>query len=64
MPAYVFKGKTRTGAPASGERNAESKDAVIAAAKGGGKLASSQTFVDMYSNGRSIDGTMSPMPAK
>jgi type IV pilus assembly protein PilC len=30
MPAYVFKGKTRTGAPASGERNAESKDAVIA----------------------------------
>jgi type IV pilus assembly protein PilC len=30
MPAYVFKGKTRSGAPASGERNAESKDAVIA----------------------------------
>ncbi|MGH9321980.1 MAG: type II secretion system F family protein [Vicinamibacteria bacterium] len=30
MPAYVFKGKTRTGAATSGERNAESKDAVIA----------------------------------
>jgi type IV pilus assembly protein PilC len=30
MPAYVFKGKTRTGAPASGERTGDSKDAVIA----------------------------------
>ncbi|MGH7178693.1 MAG: type II secretion system F family protein, partial [Tepidisphaeraceae bacterium] len=30
MPAYVFKGKTRSGAAASGERNADSKDAVIA----------------------------------
>lgn len=30
MPAYVFKGKTRTGGTTSGERNAESKDAVIA----------------------------------
>jgi len=30
MPAYVFKGKTRSGAATSGERNADSKDAVIA----------------------------------
>jgi type IV pilus assembly protein PilC len=30
MPAYVFKGKTRTGAATSGERTADSKDAVIA----------------------------------
>ena len=30
MPAYVFKGKTRAGAATSGERNADSKDAVIA----------------------------------
>ena len=30
MPAYVFKGKTRSGAAASGERTADSKDAVIA----------------------------------
>jgi type IV pilus assembly protein PilC len=30
MPAYVFKGKTRTGAATSGERVADSKDAVIA----------------------------------
>ena len=30
MPAYVFKGKTRAGAATSGERTADSKDAVIA----------------------------------
>jgi len=30
MPAYVFKGKTRAGAATSGERSADSKDAVIA----------------------------------
>jgi type IV pilus assembly protein PilC len=30
MPAYVFKGKTRSGAATSGERTADSKDAVIA----------------------------------
>jgi type IV pilus assembly protein PilC len=30
MPAYVFKGKTRSGAVTSGERTADSKDAVIA----------------------------------
>ena len=30
MPAYVFKGKTRAGAATSGERAADSKDAVIA----------------------------------
>jgi type IV pilus assembly protein PilC len=30
MPAYVFKGKTRNGAATSGERTADSKDAVIA----------------------------------
>lgn len=30
MPAYVFKGKTRSGAATSGERVADSKDAVIA----------------------------------
>ena len=30
MPAYVFKGKTRAGAATSGERVADSKDAVIA----------------------------------
>jgi type IV pilus assembly protein PilC len=30
MPAYVFKGKTRTGVATTGERNADSKDAVIA----------------------------------
>jgi len=30
MPAYVFKGKTRSGAATSGERSADSKDAVIA----------------------------------
>ncbi len=30
MPAYVFKGKTRAGGAASGERTADSKDAVIA----------------------------------
>jgi type IV pilus assembly protein PilC len=30
MPAYVFKGKTRTGAATTGERTADSKDAVIA----------------------------------
>ena len=29
MPAYVFKGKTRAGAATSGERTADSKDAVI-----------------------------------
>ncbi len=30
MPAYVFKGKTRAGSATSGERTADSKDAVIA----------------------------------
>ena len=30
MPAYVFKGKTRSGSATSGERTADSKDAVIA----------------------------------
>ncbi|HEX9724703.1 MAG TPA: type II secretion system F family protein [Vicinamibacteria bacterium] len=30
MPSYVFKGKTRSGAATSGERSADSKDAVIA----------------------------------
>ncbi|HSF68867.1 MAG TPA: type II secretion system F family protein, partial [Nitrospira sp.] len=30
MPAYVFKGRTRTGATTSGERVADSKDAVVA----------------------------------
>jgi len=30
MPAYIFKGKTRSGAATSGERTADSKDAVIA----------------------------------